>query len=204
MTNAHGDNMKAYRHHAEVEPTDQWQVCPHRFRHLFKTLPKNDLGRHCRKWPAGKADLKVARIIQNHSQPHDLTLYTDGSVRRWKSGWGFCVKKGATTIHEDSAAFKGSTSSLTMEKVAISNALRWLASNRYSQTTRRAIILTDSMNLISKANQGRGSPDWFQAMQHIHLESLMWMYCPAHAGVKGNEQADWLARNAVITDDRKW
>ncbi|WP_419622411.1 RNase H family protein [Thiolapillus sp.] len=41
-------------------------------------------------------------------------------------------------------------------------------------------------------------------MQHIHLESLMWMYCPAHAGVKGNEQADWLARNAVITDDRKW
>ncbi|WP_419640562.1 hypothetical protein [Thiolapillus sp.] len=44
----------------------------------------------------------MARIIQNHSQPHDLTLYTDGSVRRWKSGWGFCVKKGATTIHEDS------------------------------------------------------------------------------------------------------
>ena len=55
-------------------------------------------------------------------------LYTDGSVTKMQSGWGFTVKKDATTIHKDSAACMGSTSSLTMEREAITYAVRWIAS----------------------------------------------------------------------------
>ena len=46
---------------------------------------------------------------------HDAcVVYTDGSVTN-QSGWGFTVKQGATTIHEDSEANMVLTSSLTVE-----------------------------------------------------------------------------------------
>ena len=76
-------------------------------------------------------------------------MYTDGSVTEDQSGWGFTVKQGVTTIHEDSAAYTVSTSSLTMEEEAVTHALRWIAPRSDSQT-RHAIILTDSMSLLQK------------------------------------------------------
>ena len=39
------------------------------------------------------------------SKPQDRIVYTDGSVTKDQSGWGFTVMQGATTIHEDSAAY---------------------------------------------------------------------------------------------------
>ena len=54
-------------------------------------------------------------------------VYTDGSVTKDQSRWGFTVKQGATTIHEDSAAYTVSSSSLTMEVEAVTRALRWIA-----------------------------------------------------------------------------
>ena len=76
-------------------------------------------------------------------------MYADGSVTKDQSGWGFTVKQGVTTIHEDSAACTVSTSSLTMEAEAVIRTLCWIASRGDSQTT-HAIILTDSMNLLKK------------------------------------------------------
>ena len=49
-------------------------------------------------------------------------MYTDGSVTKDQSGWGFTVKQGMTIIHEDSAANTVSTSSLTMEVEAVTHA----------------------------------------------------------------------------------
>ena len=51
-------------------------------------------------------------------------MYTDGSVTKDQWGWGFTVKQDATTIHEDSASYTVSTSSLTMEVEAVTHALR--------------------------------------------------------------------------------
>ena len=45
------------------------------------------------------------------------------------------LKQGATTIHQDSAAYEVSASSLTMEMEAVTHALRWIASRGDSQTT---------------------------------------------------------------------
>ena len=69
------------------------------------------------------------------------------------------VKHGATTIHEDSAAYEVSISSLTMETEAVTHALRWIASRGDSQTT-HVIILTELMSLLQKVKNGIGSPDW--------------------------------------------
>ena len=50
-------------------------------------------------------------------------MCTDSSVTKTQSGWGFTVKQGATIIHEDGAACKVSTSSLTMEVEVVTHTL---------------------------------------------------------------------------------
>ena len=69
--------------------------------------------------------------------------------------------------------------------------------NRYRP---HAIILTDSMSLLQKVKSGTGRPDWMNvSMVDIHLPKLLWVYCPGHAGVKGNDRADRLAGKATLT-----
>ena len=42
-------------------------------------------------------------------------------------------------------------------------------------------------------------PDWNKSMVNIHLRKVLWVYCPGHAGVKGNGRADRLAGKATPT-----
>ena len=90
------------------------------------------------------------------------------------------------------------TFSLTMEVEAVTRAIQWLASQHDAQIT-RAIILTDSMSLLQKVESGMGCPDRHTAMHNLQLQGLLWIYCPGHARVNGNEQADRLASTADIT-----
>ena len=94
---------------------------------------------------------------QENSKPQDLIVYTDGSVTKDQSGWGFTVKQGATTIHEHSAPYTGSTSSLTMEVEAVTHALRWIATRGDRRTT-HTILLRDSVSLLQKVKSGSGKP----------------------------------------------
>ena len=65
--------------------------------------------------------------------------------------------------------------------------------------TTHAIILTDSVSLLQKVKSGMGSLDWNMSMVDIHLRKLLWVYCPGHAGMKGNDRADRLAGKAALT-----
>merc|ERR1712121_308086 len=62
----------------------------------------------------------------------------------------------------------------------------------------KAVILTDSMNLLQKVKTGMIRSEWLDALQRIRLKEITWMYCPGHVGVKGNERADRLAGTATI------
>ena len=84
------------------------------------------------------------KYLSKPSKPHNIVIYTDGSVTRDQSGWGSTVKQDGMTVHEDSGAHRVTTSSLTME-VAVT--IQWLASQRDAQTA-CAVILTDTMNLL--------------------------------------------------------
>ena len=44
-----------------------------------------------------------------------------------------------------------------------------------------------------------GCPDWHTAMHRLRLQRFLWIYCPGHAEVSGNERADRLASTADIT-----
>ena len=102
-----------------------------------KILLSENLRNHTRM--AGRQN----RVIQENSKckPQDPT---GGSVTKDQSGWDFTVKQGATTIHEDNAAYTVSTSSLTMQLEAVTHALRWIAPRGDNQTI-QAILLTDSI-----------------------------------------------------------
>ena len=121
-------------------------------------------------------------------------MYSNGTATKDRSGWGFTVKQGATTTHDDSAAYTISTSSLAMK--AVTHALCWIASRSDSQTT-HAIIFSDSMSLLQKVKSEMGSPEINVSMVDIHLRKLLWVYCPGHAGVEGNDRADRLAGTQI-------
>ena len=101
-------------------------------------------------------------------------------------------------MHEDSGAHRVTTSSLTLEVEAVTHAIQWLASQRDPQIT-HAAILTDSMNLLQKVESGMGCPYWNKVMHSLQLQRRLWIYCPGHTGVSGNERADKLASTADIT-----
>ena len=52
------------------------------------------------------------------------------------------------------------------------------------------------MRSLQKVKNGMGSPDWNVSMVNIHLRNLLQVYCPGHAGVKGNDRADSLAEKS--------
>ena len=130
-------------------------------------------------------------------------MYTDGSVTKDQSGGGgggggFTAKQGATTIHEGSAAYTVSTSSLTMEVEAVTHAFRWIVSRGDRRTT-HAIILTYSTSLPQEVKSGMGRPDWNVSKVDIHLRKILWVYCTGYGGVKGNDREDTLAGKATFT-----
>ena len=55
------------------------------------------------------------------------------------------------------------------------------------------------MNKRETVKSGMGGPDWNVSMVDIHLRKLLWVYCPGHAGVKGNDRADRLVGKATLT-----
>ena len=55
------------------------------------------------------------------------------------------------------------------------------------------------MNSLQKVESGMGCPDWHTAMHGLRLQRLLWIYCPGHAGVSGNERANKTASTADIT-----
>ena len=62
-----------------------------------------------------------------------------------------------------------------------------------------AIILTDSMNHLQTVDSGMGCPNWHTAMPSLWLQRLLWIYCPGHTKVSGNEWADRLVSTGDIT-----
>ena len=55
------------------------------------------------------------------------------------------------------------------------------------------------MNLLQKVESGMGCPNWQTAMHSLPLQRLLWIYCPEHARVSGNEWAYRLASTADVT-----
>ena len=72
-------------------------------------------------------------LVEANSKPHDIVIYTDGSVKRDRSGWGFTVKQGGRTVHGDSGAHRITTCSLTTQVEAVTRAIQCLACHKLNE-----------------------------------------------------------------------
>ena len=106
------------------------------------------------------------------------------------TGWKESTRRLWSPQGHDLQSDYGGRSSHTCNTVA--------CSRRDAQNT-HAIILTDSMNLLQRVESGMGCPDWHTAMHSFRLQRRLWIYCPGHAGVSGNERAYRPASTADIT-----
>ena len=75
-----------------------------------------------------------------------------------QSGWAYTVKRGATTIHEDSAAYTVSTSSLTMETEAVTHAVRWVVSRGDIESDHTCHHTHRFNELATKSEEWNGKP----------------------------------------------
>ena len=120
----------------------------------------------------------------NNSKPQDLIVYTDGSVTKDQSGWGFTVKQCATT-----------PSMKTVQPLQSQPPVwqwRWKQSLMPSAGLPQEVTVT--CHHSNRFNElATKSEKWNVSMVDNHLRKLLWMYCPGQAGVMGNDWADRLA-----------
>ena len=158
------------------------------------------LGRECREWPEGATQSEIRALIEEHCRDDEMIIYTDGSVQRGtKSGWAFTASRQGVTKHENAGATALTTSSMCMEVKAITEALEWLSRSGEQSAT----FLTDSKSTLDKIEGGRLYADWLVSIENSDLRRLQWIFCPGHAGVRGNERADELAGTAVVGGELK-
>ena len=156
------------------------------------------LGRDCREWPEGATNAEIVTLVEEHSRPGVVVIFTDGSVKREvKSGWAYSARVDGRIVAEDSGAFTRTTSSMCMEVRAITEALQWLCDNGHAHS----IFVTDSMSTLELVRQGMYYADWKPIIQESQLDSITWIFPPGHAGVRGNERADVLAGAAEVKGD---
>ena len=138
--------------------------------------------------------MEIDYLIEGNGIRNHLIVYRDGSVKRKvKSGWGYTASLQGEVIKEDSGFVAFTTSSMCMEIKAITEMLEWV---RHQNIT-RVVCLTDSMSTLDKISTGMLYADRVTAIKQSNLQSVRWIFCPGHSGVRGNERADALADLAV-------
>ena len=64
------------------------------------------LGRDCREWPAGATNAEILTLVEEHSRPGTVVVFTDASVRRGvNSGWAYSARQNCVVVAEGSGAF---------------------------------------------------------------------------------------------------
>ena len=94
---------------------------------------------------------------------------------------------------EWSAAKVGRSSSFRAESEALEDALVWI--KMCTECSDRVVILTDSLSLVSKIENGLIRVKWVDTIRDI-AASVTVCYIPGHSGLKWNERADKLAGSA--------
>jgi ribonuclease HI len=181
----------------DIEPGEEWVRVPAEFCTSFSV--RITLDRACRRQNPAVVEAEVQGLIFENSSDGDVVIYTDGSVvRHMRSSWAFTAQVSGRVVEEDSGAFALTTSSLTMEVMAVSKAIAWLE----TQTFSHACFLSDSMSMLRKIEMGWARKQWLVSLRRSGLSRISFIFVPGHAGVKGNERADRLAGSATVGNGR--
>ena len=181
----------------DIELGEEWMPVPQLLNCTFSCITTLD-----RKWKEKNAivvNAEVNALISENSGDGDVLIYTDGSVvRHHRSAWAFTARSACQTVYEASGAYLMTTSSMTMEVIAVTRAISWLATQDYS----RVCILSDSMSMIRRVEAGCVRRQWIDSLHMSNVRGITFIFVPSHAGVCGNERADRLAGSAAVVAGR--
>ena len=177
-----------------IEPGEEWIAVPPQFQTAFTVI--TSIKKNCEQTPS-PVNAEVESLLNDNANETDAVVYTDGSViRQQRCAWAFSARSGGKIIGEVSGAYATTTSSLTMEVRAVTEAVTWLASHDFA----RVFILSDSMSMIRKVESGMVRRNWVEALVQTGIKEITFIFVPGHAGVSGNERADRLAGMATVSE----
>ena len=180
---------------AEIEAGPEWVSVPLDFKDAFPVVVTLDRGG--RELTPVAINTEIKALIDENTTPGDALIYTDGSViRNEKSGYAFVVMSSGKIIHEASGAYAMTTSSMTMEIMAVTQALRWMEGQDYTH----ACVLSDSLSMIRKIQTGQVRRSWLESIGRSRVIRVTFIFVPGHVGVCGNERADKLAGLATVSE----
>jgi len=180
-----------------IEPGEEWIKVPIDFRSSFQVIITLD--RESGRANQVAVESEVQALVSENSTEGDNIVYTDGSVVRHKrSAWAFTAQCQGKTVWEESGAFAVTTSSMTMEVMAVTKALVWLE----LMNATHVCVLSDSMSMLRKVQTGCVRREWLESVSRSELQSVTFIFVPGHSRVRGNERADKLASLSIIAEGR--
>ena len=148
----------------DIDPGEEWIPVPRAIATSFSVCI--ELDKECRQHNPLVVEAEVQALISENASDHDVIIYTDGSViRHVPSSWAFTAQVGGDVVKEDSGGFAVTTSSLTMEIMAVTKAMIWLE----SQTFIHACFLSDSMSMLRKIETGWARRHWIESLGRSKL-----------------------------------
>ena len=76
------DSVRQVRQLTELKQTKEWERYSNRFRRLYETLLPENLGKHYRKWPAGKTESSVSLRKTANRKTSSCTLMAQSQKTR--------------------------------------------------------------------------------------------------------------------------
>ena len=197
----------------ELKQTKEWKRYPNWFRRLYETLLLENLEKCRREWPAGKAESEIKLLIQEYSRkqqtarPHSehwwlchqrpvrvgLHCQARCDYHSWRQcslyGLNLQLDNGCGSSHP--CPLLDCLRSWRSDHIIMpsSSQIHWACYKKWKKWNGKPRL---------ECVHGRHS-DWHVSMVDIHLRKLLRVYCPEHAAVTRNDQADRLAGKATLT-----
>lgn len=140
-------------------------------------------------------------LLQAINSTSNYAIFTDGSKTPQSTGAAFVAFRSNNVVSEAAALLPDYMTVYQAETFAVAQALQWAVINLENDTD--LSIFVDSQDvLMSLRDHKPSSISHFRIFNALHRLSLIkvatvFLWCPAHSNVFGNERADYLAKNAV-------